>query len=264
MTVLNTILVLTCIGLATACAWLFHKCRSASTNQPPPEREETRLPAVISHELRTPLTLIRGAAELLAEGSPGDLDHQQKEFVETILENCQLAIDIAENLVTNMRLSTTHVSLTRVDVRQTIAGTVRQMRQFSAARIEVDAPGGLLPIYADPQLIHQLVWNLVNNSVRHAGPQAQIRVRVSNGENGGLHLRISDNGRGMSADELETVFVPFVSGSVRRPGAGIGMMISKKIVDAHDGKIIVDSAPGHGTTFHVILPNEPKLLHSPS
>ncbi|MDP9805845.1 signal transduction histidine kinase [Trueperella bonasi] len=259
MTVLITFLVLLSVGLATTCTYLFFQTRTRP-DVDATISEDTKLPAVISHELRTPLTLIRGAAELLAEGTPGTLTDLQQEFVGTILDNSQLAIDIAENLVSNMRLSISQPIFTRVDVRQTIARAVRDMRRFSPATIEVDAPGGLLPIYADSQLIHQLVWNLVNNSVRHAGQNALIRVRVANGENGGLHLRISDNGRGMTPEELKNLFVPFVSGTGRRPGAGIGMMICQKIVEAHSGKIIVDSEPGRGTTFHVALPPQPKLL----
>ncbi|VEI12791.1 sensor histidine kinase [Trueperella bialowiezensis] len=255
MVVAFTCLTLVCGALAIACVYLWRERRRARATAPAPA--ETQPLAIISHELRTPLALIRGAGELLAEESPGKLNRQQREFVSTIVTNSQLAIDIAENLVSDLRLSTTHIAVSRVDVRQIIARAVRDMRRFTDVNIEVDAPGGLLPIYADPQLIHQLVWNLVNNAVRHAGPDARIRVRVANGEAGGLHLRISDDGRGMSTEELEQLFVPFVSGSARRPGAGIGMMISKRIVDAHSGQIIVDSEIGRGTTIHVVLPHAP-------
>lgn len=215
------------------------------------------LPAVISHELRTPLTLVRGAAELLAEESPGPLNAQQRTFVNTILTHTQLSIDIAENFVSNMRIDAAGISPALVDVRQVIARALKDMRTFTDADITVNAPGGLLPIYADPQLIHQLVWNLVNNAVRHAGEGAHVRVHVANGEEGGLHLRVEDDGRGMSTQELSEVFTPFVSGNTRRPGSGIGMMISKKIVDAHGSQILIDSKPGHGTVSHVILPSQP-------
>lgn len=259
-------LVLACVGLTVGCLYLARRLRREA-ERPSAQTENLEASAIISHELRTPLALIRGAGELLAEETPGPLNRQQREFVQTIVINSQLAIDIAENLVSDMRLMTAPIKLTRVDVRQIIARAVRDMRRFTSANIDVDAPGGLLPIYADSQLIHQLVWNLVSNSVRHSGPHAHVHVRVANGEEGGLHLRISDNGRGMTPKELDQLFTPFVSGSVRRPGAGIGMMISKKIVTAHDGQIIVDSAIGQGTTFYVILPHQPSgadLLHSQS
>lgn len=142
-------------------------------------------PAIISHEIRTPLTLINGAAELLAEGLAGPLTEQQRTFVTTITENTTQVINIAENFLIDTRLKESlPIEREEVDVRAVVAETARHMRRITNVPIYVDAAGGLLPIWADPGLIKQLVWNLVNNATRHAGPDATVNVRVSNAEGG--------------------------------------------------------------------------------
>ena len=212
-------------------------------------------PAIISHEIRTPLTLINGAAELLAEGLAGPLTEQQRTFVTTITENTTQVINIAENFLIDTRLKESlPIEREEVDVRAVVAETARHMRRITNVPTYVDAAGGLLPIWADPGLIKQLVWNLVNNATRHAGPDATVNVRVSNAEGGGALLIISDDGDGISAEDQEHMFDAFRTGSSRRPGTGIGMMVAQHIVHAHGGSILVDSLSMHGTAIHVVLP----------
>ncbi|MFC5370461.1 sensor histidine kinase [Arcanobacterium bovis] len=211
-------------------------------------------PAMISHEIRTPLSLVQGAAELMAEETPGPLNELQRSFIETISENSRQAIDIAENFLIDLNMDIRPLQLQEIDIRAIVADTAKEIRKIFPIRIDVDAAGGLLPIYADKQLIRQLIWNLINNAARHAHSDNPVTVRIENGEGSGAHISIIDRGEGMSDVDLEKLFTPFSSGSTRRPGSGIGMMVSKKIVDAHEGKILVDSAQGIGTVIHVLLP----------
>lgn len=219
------------------------------------ESREKR-PAIIAHEIRTPLALVRGAAELLAEQTPGPLNERQLEFMETITENVSQVIDIAENFILQVHLDEDLVMSRKelVNVRDVVYETAREMRRISRVPIHVDASGGPIPIYSDPQRIRQVVWNLVNNAVRHAGEGIAVTVRVSPSENRGVLLSVSDTGTGMSEEDLEKLFTPFATGSSRRPGSGIGMMVTKQIVEAHGGKIMVDSESGHGTAILVSLP----------
>lgn len=213
-------------------------------------------PAIIAHEIRTPLALVRGAAELLAEQTPGPLNERQAGFVETITENVQQVIDIAENFISQVRLDDNPglQSLELVDVRDVVYEAARQMRRITSVPIRVDARGGAVSIFTEPQLIRQLVWNLVNNAIRHAGDGVAVTVRVTPSEDGGLLLAVGDTGTGMSQDDLESLFTPFATGSSRRPGSGIGMLVTKKIVEAHGGSIMVDSESGYGTAILVSLP----------
>ena len=248
-------------GCAILCAIVFFiKWRRAITEKShmlARTRIEENAPAVLSHEIRTPLTLIRGAAELLAEETPGALTPMQREFITTIEENTQLVIDIAENFLADLNLTNKGIKPALIDVRSVVTKAVQELRKFTSANIIVDAPGGVLPIRADPQHLHQLVWNLLNNAANHAGDDATIVVDISNGEAGSLHLTISDDGDGISDEDLAVLFEPFVSGATRRPGSGIGMMIAKRVVELHGGSILVDSQVGRGTEFHVTLPAQP-------
>ena len=211
-------------------------------------------PATVSHEIRTPLALVKGAAELLAEQSPGKLNDLQRRFVETITENTQQVIDIAESFLTDLRLAGSEpLTFGSVDVRAVVAETARGMRRIAAVPIRVDAEGGMRPIQGDAGLIRQLVWNLVNNAVRHTEPGGVVTVRVSDAEESGALITVIDEGEGMSADDRARLFVPFATGSSRRVGTGIGMSVAKRIVDAHGGQIMVDSSPGKGTMVHVVL-----------
>ena len=213
-------------------------------------------PAIIAHEMRTPLTLIRGAAELLEEETPGPLNETQRNFVATIQDNSSQAIDIAENFIANLKLNSPSGKLVveEVDVRAVVADAAKQLRKITDLPIYVDARGGILPIWADKGMIRQVVWNLINNSARHAGKDAAITVRIENAEGGGAILSVSDDGAGIALDEQERLFKPFAAGTSRRPGSGIGMMVTKQIVERHGGRIMVDSLPGLGTVIVIALP----------
>ena len=217
--------------------------------------EAARRPSVISHEIRTPIALISGAAELLEERMAGDLNPQQKQFVQTISENSAQVIAIAENFLTELRLdSNATLHPQRIDIRQLVAQTARELRRTSQVPLQVEATGGLLEIYADSQLVRQLLWNLINNAMRHGESDSAVTVRVLDGEGGGALISVTDSGTGMSDADIERIFEPFTTGTGRRAGTGIGMMVAKKIVEAHHGRIMVDSSEGAGTAIHVLLP----------
>ena len=214
----------------------------------------TSEPALISHEIRTPLALIRGAAELLEDERPGPLTPRQRQFVHTITENSALINGIAENFLTGLRVTNGEIERAEVDIRAVVAGTATEIRHITDVPVHVDAVGGLLRVQADARLVRQLVWNLVNNAVRHSEPDSPVVVRVDDAPDGGVHIVVTDTGTGMLEEDLENLFTPFYTGSSRRAGTGIGMMVSRQIVLAHGGTIAVDSTADVGTAVHVVLP----------
>ncbi|QWW19746.1 HAMP domain-containing histidine kinase [Schaalia sp. 19OD2882] len=218
-------------------------------------RVHTNRPAVIAHEIRTPLALIRGAGELLEEGLAGDLNDQQSHFVHTITQNTQQVIDLTESIITDLKLSTAGSLVTEVvDVRDIVATTAREMRRITATPIHVDATGGVLAIRANAPMLRQVVWNLMNNALRHAHPDTTVTVSVSGTEDGGAQITVEDRGSGIPEDEQQAIFAPFETGSTHQGGSGIGLMVSQRIVKAHGGRILVDSLPERGTVVHVVLP----------
>lgn len=213
-------------------------------------------PAVLSHEIRTPLSLVRGAAELLIEESPGPLNPTQHMFVATIADNTQVVIDMAEDflLQSRMQSGTFTVTASPVDVRRIVADTAREVRRILGTSIAVDAVGGVLPITSDERMIRQMLWNLINNAARHAGDDGAITVAVRSTSSGGCLVSVSDAGGGLTLEDIANLFTPFVTGSSRRPGSGLGMMIVKRIAETLGGRVFVDSEPGAGTAVVIELP----------
>lgn len=219
-------------------------------------QELDRQPAVISHEIRTPLSLVRGAAELLAEETPGPLTPAQEMFVSTISDNTQLVIDMAENMLAISRLETgalpSHQEL--VDIRAVVSSCAREVRRILGTPIFVESSGGMIPIVTDETQVRQLVWNLVNNAARHAGADASVTVSVRAGDAGGCTISVMDRGSGMTDQDVDALFTPFSTGSTRRPGSGLGMMVVKRIAESLGGRVLVDTEVGSGTAIMVQLP----------
>lgn len=218
--------------------------------------ETANAPAVLAHEIRTPLALIRGAGELLSEGMAGELTDTQRQFLHTMMTNTQRVIALAESMLTDLKLHSSDPLATEpVDIREVVASTAREMRRISDTPIRVDAPGGVLIVPANAPMIRQLIWNLLNNSLRHASSEAVI-VSVTPAEGGGALISIEDSGTGIPEDEQETILAPFTSGSAPNPGTGIGMAVAGRIVEAHGGSLMIDSVEGRGTAVHIRLPGE--------
>ena len=217
--------------------------------------ERVRRPGVLFHELRTPLTVVRGAAELLLDGSAGPLTPVQHRFAKTIAENSNQVIEMADDLLAEIRMESELFTLRprRVEIRGLVRDNVAQMRRFHSANIRLDNHGAPIHVRVDPRLMGQAIANVVNNAARHAGEGVSILVAVADSEDD-VTISVSDNGAGMSAEERERLFVPFATGGSVRPGTGLGMMITQKIVELHGGRVLVDTIATRGTTFYLTLP----------
>lgn len=255
-----TITLLVALGLAAG-GWLAtHRKLGASRAEAAQLREMVKKrverPNVFSHEVRTPLTLIQGAAELLAEETPGPLNERQREFVQTIVINAQQVVGLAEDLLTEAKIEAQlfELRLERLDLRALVRATVRDARRIHLAAIRLDDRGGPIILNGDRTLLAQALWNLVNNACRHAGEAATVLVAVSSGEGQGI-VAVSDDGGGMSAHERAGLFQPFSVGT-QQPGTGLGMMITERIITQHGGRLLVDTVEGRGTTIFFTVPIE--------
>lgn len=211
--------------------------------------------SVLSHEIRTPLTMVKGAGELLAEGTPGPLTDRQREFVTTIVDNCQQMIALAEDFLTDARIESQLFELNAelIDLRSLARSTVRDLRRVHAATILLDSRGAPLDVVVDRGLMRQALWNLVNNAARHGGEGVTITVKLAAGDEDVL-CSVSDDGRGMTPEERAELFTPFAVGMSHRPGTGLGMMITERIVELHGGRMFVDTVARRGTTVLFTVP----------
>lgn len=211
--------------------------------------------AVLSHEIRTPLAVIQGAAELLAEKHAGPLTTVQEKFVNRIADNAVRMHAFSEQMLIRARLEAGLFSLERefVDLRILFRDVIEDLSQVSDATLLLDAPGAPVIAPVDPQMIRQVLTNLITNAAHSESASGQIEVRVVPGDDEVI-VSVSDGGIGMTAQQRERLFRRFSSGRPLGNGTGIGLFISQEFVQLHSGRIYVDTISGKGTTMMFTLP----------
>jgi signal transduction histidine kinase/FixJ family two-component response regulator len=224
------------------------------------ERAKSDFVATASHELRSPLTSIKGFVELL-ERSPDSMSARQLEFLDIIKRSTDRLVELVNDLLDVARLEADHVEINArpIDVGE----AVQELAELMGPRIL--AKKQTLGIYvaptlplalADPERIRQMIGNLLTNAHLYTGEGGRIHVGVE-ADRAWVRIVVADTGIGMTAEETERAFERFYrarSGNESAPGTGLGLSIVKSLVDLHHGVIEVDSEPGRGTTFRVLIP----------
>lgn len=209
----------------------------------------------VSHEFRTPLTSILGYVELLLEDDPGN---DQLEPLNIIKRNSERLLTLVSDLLAT-RNGQLIVTSQAVDVAELVRASVSAaMPRADASRValKADIPARL-EAHVDGPRISQVLDNLVSNAIKYSPDGGNVLVSLEH-DGGHVACRVSDTGMGMSADDQAQVFAKFFrTSNVRRtsiPGVGLGLPISKAIVEAHGGTIQVESQLGQGTTFTFRVP----------
>lgn len=221
-------------------------------------RLKSEFVAEASHELRTPLTSLQLGLNLLAEQSQ-TLTPRQREIVDLCREDGERLARLARDLLDLSRIESGQRSPRRERVnvgtllRETVAPLLRQS-DARGVRFEVDVPEGVPEVDADRAQIERVLTNLLSNALR-ATPHGGRITASARAEPERVVIAVADTGIGIPPEYLPRLFEPFVQvpgGS--RGGAGLGLAISRRIVEAHGGVIGVQSTPGAGTTFTFTLP----------
>lgn len=212
----------------------------------------------LSHELRTPLSMIKGAVDLLREGSPGPLTPAQERFLQIVGDQCSQVIGVCESLLTQAKIEAGLFTprLERVDLAVIARDVVTAMRPLCAQkqqRISLDTPQVLPRIPADPLLLAQALTNLLSNASRFTTTGGSIDVRVMLIDTG-VAIYVTDDGAGMTREERHRLFQRFATGRPLADGTGLGLVITKTIIELHGGEILVHTASARGTTFLLTLP----------
>ena len=209
----------------------------------------------VSHEFRTPLTSILGYVEILLAD---ELEDSQRDMLEIIRRNSERLLTLVSDLLSS-RNGQLIVTPHAVDVADLVRGSVSSaMPRAAAAGVELraDIPDRL-EAHVDSARISQVLDNLVSNAIKYSPGGGEVVVSLAR-EDGQVACRVTDTGMGMTPEDSSEVFAKFFrTSSVRRtaiPGVGLGLPISKAIVEAHGGTIDVDSTLGEGTTFTFRVP----------
>jgi two-component system CheB/CheR fusion protein len=210
---------------------------------------------MVSHELRTPLTVITGAIQTALDKriSREDLRellteaHSSSEALAAILDNLlELSRDQAGRLTLDKKLT---------NLSEIIRNTVDKIhRQNPERKAIVDISNKIPPLLVDPIRLERIIYNLVENAFKYSAEGTEVRV-FTRQEKGELVVGVSDHGAGLSTQEQKKLFEPFERlGTTSKKGIGLGLMVCKRLVEAHGGHIWVESKRGEGSTFLFTIP----------
>jgi NtrC-family two-component system sensor histidine kinase KinB len=223
------------------------------------DRLKSEFIATASHELRTPLTSLEMGVHLLLEGSAGELSPKQHELLAMCRDDTLRLDKLVKDLLELSKIESGEgvPQLAPVPARELVLDAVEPLRRRIDAKglaLRVDIPEGLPPMAADRGKVERVITNLVTNAIRATDAGGAIDIAVAR-RAGFVAISVRDTGRGIPHDYLARVFEPFVQvPNASAGGAGLGLSISRRIVQAHGGQITVRSEPGQGTTFTFTLP----------
>lgn len=222
------------------------------------ERLQTALLNSISHDLRTPLASITGALSSLVDGTAAMNESTRRELLENAKEEADRLNHLLGNLLDMNRLESGALKL-RIepgDVEDLVGTALTQLGDAAQRRdIRVSVPATLPPVPVDFALVTQALVNLLDNALKYSPPGAPVDVRAQTA-GGELELRIEDRGAGIPPEDLKRVFDKFYRIQRRDAtrGVGLGLAISKGIIEAHGGRIWAENRPQGGTTVVFTLP----------
>jgi two-component system NtrC family sensor kinase len=212
----------------------------------------------VSHDLRSPLTAILGYVELI--GRVGPLNPQQREFIHRIEISVNNITALINDLLDLGRIETGFdVRKEVVPIAALIQYTVDGMKNRLSEKnqnLQLTVADDLPPVLGNPIRLRQMLSNLINNAIKYTPVGGTITV-LAHAEAGQIILQFSDTGLGIPPADLPYVFDKFYRASnvpLDAPGTGLGLAIVKSIVENHRGRVWVDSALGHGTSFTIVLP----------
>ncbi|HZA83793.1 MAG TPA: ATP-binding protein [Actinomycetes bacterium] len=223
-------------------------------------RAKSEFLSKMSHELRTPLNAILGFGQLL---QLDDLTEQQEESVDHMLRGGRHLLGLINEVLDISRIESGSLSLSPepVDVLELVKDTVDLIRPLAAEReIEVRTPSVTdrpLTVEADHQRLKQVLLNLASNAVKYNHHAGSIRVACQAAAPGRVAIAVQDSGPGIPADKLARLFTPFDRLGAEQTdiqGTGMGLALSKGLMEAMDGSLSADSVEGQGTTFTIELP----------
>jgi protein-histidine pros-kinase len=219
--------------------------------------------ANMSHELRTPLNAIIGFAELMHKGKVGPVSAEHTEYLGDILSSSkhllQLindVLDLAKVEAGKMDFRPESVDLLRLggEVRDVLRGLAASKR----LRVETTVDPEVATVFVDPARVKQILYNYLSNAIKFTPDGGTVDVRFVPHGPGLFRIEVEDTGVGIPADQLGRLFVEFhqldASAAKKYQGTGLGLALTKRLAEAHGGRVSVQSTPGTGSTFSAVLP----------
>jgi len=219
--------------------------------------------ANMSHELRTPLNAIIGFADLMHRGKVGPVSAEHHEYLGDILTSSkhllQLineVLDLAKVESGKMEFRLESVDLTKL--AREVCDIVRGLAASGRLKVETVVDPEVATVVVDPARVKQILYNYLSNAIKFTPSGGRITIRIGPEGPALFRIDVEDTGVGIAAEDLGRLFVEFqqldASAAKRYQGTGLGLALTKKLAEAHGGRVAVHSTPGEGSTFSVILP----------
>jgi signal transduction histidine kinase len=225
-------------------------------------RHKSEFLASMSHELRTPLNAVIGFSEVLLDRLFGELNDKQVEYLEDIRDSGRHLLELLNEILdlSKVEAGRMELELGNASLREALEHGVAMVRERASRQglsLDVVIDPDVDVVVADPLRLKQVILNLLTNAVKFtpSGGRVEARARRVGGE---VQVSVEDSGIGIAEDQLERIFESFQQGprsvSGAAEGTGLGLTLSKRIVELHGGRLWVESRLGHGSTFTFAIP----------
>ena len=219
--------------------------------------------ANMSHELRTPLNAIIGFSQVLRDGMVGDVNEKQAEYLDDILSSGNHLLSLINDVLDLSKVEAGQVELERApfslqDALERGIAMVRERATRDGVQVTLAANPDVDVVAGDERRIRQVIFNLLTNAVKFTPPGGSVAVRAKQ-VNGEVSVSVADTGRGIAGEDLRRIFEEFQqteAGIEQGEGTGLGLALSKRLVELHGGRIWVESVLGSGSTFVFTLPTK--------
>src|ERR1051326_2620585 len=229
------------------------------------DRLKSQFLSVATHELRTPLTLLLGYNSMLAENLDGRVSEEERGAIDESVAACKRLIRLVNSMLdlSQIQSGSMRMEFSETDVRSLIRSTVTLFQHEAVSKgvtLASTVPARLPRTSADPERLQQALINLVGNALKFTPTGGAIQIQARHlSERNLLQISVSDNGIGIQPEEQAHIFDEFgrsrrAGAQRKKQGAGLGLAITRRVVEAHGGEISVTSKPNQGSTFTISLP----------
>ncbi len=237
-------------------AYIFHDI----TKEVEVEKLKADFHSMIAHDLRSPMSVIQGYVSLMATGKTGPMNETQTDFLESVNRKITEMTSLLNDFLDMNKMDAGFVNLkcSSVNLGCVIDDVVTDLTPMASAKklkMSTKFPANEVIIHSDSLRLIQILRNLLSNAIKYNVDNGWIKISVET-DNSFARIFVADGGLGMSDEELKVLFDPYSRGTTQRQikGVGLGIVIVKKLVEAHGGEVTVESEVGKGTTFTVSIP----------
>ncbi len=248
-------------ALALVNAQLFRELKEQSVELQLASRHKSEFLASMSHELRTPLNAVLGFSEVLLEGMFGDINERQEEYLRDIHGSGRHLLELLNEILDLSKVEAGRMELeySSFDLRGLLETAVSMLRERAAAHVidvGIEIEGDVTGLYSDELRVKQVLLNLVTNAIKFTGDGGSVVVRAVR-DGAEVLITVTDTGIGVPEADRERIFESFQQGgrgSSREEGTGLGLTLSRRLVELLGGRMWLESEVGRGSTFGFALP----------